>query len=178
MEKNSTSEHWKVLKLSHLDITEKYAISDHGRVKSFKCHEKGKIINCSVIRGYKAIVVKLSSGKYTSLYLHKLVAELFLERAFLLQKFVIHKDYDKSNNNYQNLYWVTFQTMNAHQKLNPNNKVLKVNHAKLSEEEVKTIKLKLKKNVNVLLLAKKYGITHTQVYRIKNGQNWKHVNVG
>ena len=39
--------------------------------------------------------------------------------------------------------WVTFQTMNAHQKLNPNNKVLKVNHAKLSEEEVNNNKIEI-----------------------------------
>ena len=179
MYQTSLVEIWKDLIIPDLCESEKYEISNFGRLKSFKTSINGKILKNSLIKGYNALVVKLHNGKSTTKYIHKLVAEHFIEKDNELQQFVIHLDFDKQNNHVLNLKWVTKQTMFAHQKINPNYNRGTINNAKLSETDVMRLKMKLARDKNKLyVLAREFGITHTQLNRIKKGENWKHVTVG
>jgi hypothetical protein len=172
-------EQWKPLVISNVHENESYAISNYGRIKSFKCHPQGKIIKNPNLKGYEALVIKLKSSKSTTKYIHKLVAEHFIPKENELQKYVIHNDFDKLNNHISNLRWVTRQTMFAHQKINPNYKRGAISNAKLTEKDVKRLKLKLLKGLNKpSIIAKEFGITHTQLNRIRRGENWAHVRVG
>lgn len=178
MEKRIPGEKWKKLQIPDLHPSEEYAISNFGRVKSFKVHPRGKIIKIPKIRGYRAIVLKLANNKVTTRYIHKLVAEHFLPKDSDLQQYVIHIDFNKDNNRVSNLRWVTRATMFAHQKINPNYKRGKRYNAKLTEEQVIHIKKRLQeKNVKYTELAREFGITHTQLHRIRQGRNWAHVKV-
>jgi hypothetical protein len=179
MKDKFNNEQWKMLSIPGLRNNESYAISDFGRLKSYKAHPSGKVVNSPKVRGYEVLVLKLDNDKTTTKYIHKLVAEHFIERDNDMQEYVIHKDFDKCNNHVSNLCWVTRATMFAHQKINPNYKRGVVRNAKLSETQVIRLKMKLLKSANKpSIIAKEFGITHTQLNRIKRGENWGHVKVG
>jgi len=57
-----------------------YAISNFGKIKSFQKKQKGEIIRGSVIQGYRSLCIKLTNGKSFIRYLHKTIAEAFLEK--------------------------------------------------------------------------------------------------
>jgi len=172
-------EKWKILAIEGISDSEKYEISNYGRIKSFKVEKKhGTIINGSTLKGYKILNIKLQNEKRTTKYIHKLVAELFIPKDNEMQEYVIHLDFDKSNNHIDNLRWVTKDTMFAHQKINPNYKRGTINYSKLTETDVMRLKKKLKRGKNKLYkLAKEFGITHTQLNRIRRGENWGHVKI-
>jgi len=176
--RNFKNEEWKILDISDLDEDEKYAISNFGRIRSFKNSHDGVVIKGSLLKGYNILNVKLQNKKRTTKYIHKLVAELFIPKDNPYQEFVIHVDYNKSNNHVSNLKWVTQQTMYAHHKINPNYKRGTINNAKLTETDVIRLKKKLKRGKNKLYkIAKEFGITHTQLNRIRSGENWGHIKI-
>lgn len=91
-------EKWKTIKQYN-----KYEISDKGNIR----HAESKILlekdfnNC----GYLRVVLKEYSNKTRPL-IHRLVAEAFLENPYNKPQ-VNHIDGDKTNNNIENLEWVT-----------------------------------------------------------------------
>ncbi|OFX27343.1 MAG: hypothetical protein A2041_08975 [Bacteroidetes bacterium GWA2_31_9b] len=174
-----THEIWKPLVINEMAESENYSISNYGRIKSYKVDkENGLILKGSVLKGYKILNIKLKNDKRTTKYIHKLVAEHFLLKDNTIQDYVIHLDFDKSNNHVENLKWVTQSTMFAHQKINPHYKRGTINYSKLSETDVIRLKIKLKRGkFKLYKLAKEFGITHTQLNRIRKGENWGHVTV-
>lgn len=157
-----------------------YEVSDYGRLRSFKLDsEKGSIIKGSVIQGYPSLNIRANGCKTLNRYVHKLVAENFLPRPEGAN-FVIHLDFEKQNNYFENLKWVTKAEMNLHNRQNPAliNRVVpkRTSNYKLTESKVRIIKRLLKNDNNRLkMIAKQFGITHTQLNRIRSGENWKHV---
>lgn len=117
---------------------------------------------------------------------HRAVAELFLEKKEGQTK-VLHKNFDKKDNNVDNLQWATEEETFGRYKSHPAlilNKFKKqfmglkpvVKHSKLSENDVLFIKQKLKKGgVTLKEIAKQFGVSDMQIYRIKTGENWNHV---
>ena len=172
-------ERWVPLQIEEMAKSERYDISNFGRIKSYKVNkEEGSIIKGSTLKGYKILNIKLENGKRTTKYIHKLVAESFIPKDNPYQEYVIHLDFDKNNNHIDNLKWVTQETMFAHQKINPNYRRGAINYAKLTETDVIRLKKKLKRGKNKLYkLAKEFGITHTQLNRIRKGENWGHVKI-
>lgn len=178
MEEYFINEVWKKLTIPNLDGCEKYEISNFGRLKSFKKDPTGYILKNTRLKGYQALVVRLKNHRNTTKYVHKLVAEHFIPKDSSFQRHVIHLDFNKDNNHVSNLIWVTRQTMFAHQKINPNYKRGFISNAKLTVDDVIQLKLELIRGQNrPNSIAKEFGITHTQLNRIKNGENWKHVKV-
>ena len=172
-------ESWEFININGIASNEKYQISNFGRIKSFKIDkENDAIINGSNLKGYRILNVKLENNKKTTKYIHKLVAESFIPKDSDKQEHVIHLDFNKTNNHISNLKWVTKETMFAHQKINPNYKRGVINYSKLSETDVIRLKKKLARGKNKLYkLAKEFGITHTQLNRIRKGENWGHVKI-
>ena len=183
-EKRSVSfwnEKWMPIPFDEVENPPRYEVSNFGRIKSFQNDSKhGEIIQGSKIQGYKSLNIRLSGGKSFNRYIHKLVADFFVPREDEKQKFVVHLDHDKLNNLAANLKWVTRDEMTIHNRDNPAviNKVVprRTKNYKLTESKVLMIKKMLKSDKNRLkMIAKQFGITHTQLNRIRSGENWGYV---
>ena len=183
-EKHSVSfwnEKWMSIPFDEVENPPHYEVSNFGRIKSFQNDPKnGEIIQGSKIQGYKSLNIRISGGKSFNRYVHKLVADFFVVREDEKQKFVVHLDHDKLNNLAANLKWVTRDEMTIHNRENPAiiNKVVprRTKNYKLTESKVLMIKKMLKSDKNRLkMIAKQFGITHTQLNRIRSGENWGYV---
>ena len=176
------NEKWTLIDFDSVENPPRYEVSNYGRIKSFQNDPKeGSIIKGSVIQGYRSLNIRVA-GRTINRYVHKLVAELFIPLDNTSQTYVIHLDHDKKNNHFQNLKWVTREEMIDHNRNNPNlkNRELprRTRNYKLTESKVKMIKKLLKNDKNRLkMIAKQFGITHTQLNRIRSGENWKHVTI-
>ena len=171
-----------VIDVEGVEKPPRYEVSNFGRLRSFQNNEKGEIIKGSVIQRYKSLNIKLPKGKSCNRYVHKLIAETFVEKPSIDHKFVIHLDFDKQSNHYENLKWVTKDEMVAHNKLNPAviNKPIprRTKNYKLTETKVRMIKKMLQHdNTRLKMIAKQFGITHTQLNRIRSGENWGYVKI-
>ena len=186
------NEKWTPIVFEGIESPPRYEVSNYGRLRSFQSTSIsrsdnkpgmpiGRAIRGSVIQGYRSLNIR-SEGKTLNRYVHKLVAEHFVERGHTDQTFVIHLDHDKLNNHYQNLRWVTKEGMIDHNRNNPSlkNRQLprQTRNYKLTETKVRIIKKLLLNDKNRLkMIAKQFGITHTQLNRIRSGENWKHVTI-
>lgn len=117
--------------------------------------------------------------KRVSKAMHRIVAKLFCSKRVKSAEYVIHKDYNLSNNYYRNLKWVTQKAMLKHQQLNHKvieankNKVYHTSNAKLTPQMVEELKKDLiLKNKPDYKIAFEYGISSSQLTRIKNGEQW------
>jgi len=176
---DSKYEKWKEIDFSPDATMHKYAISEMGKVKSYAVHkENGRILKKGIINGYNSVAVKLESGKNKSYYVHRLVAEHFLKNRKPDDRYVIHLDYDKTNNQVYNLKWASQIVSAKHNNLNPAVIKRKTTGYKLTESKVRVIKKLLKtKKTRLSMIAKRFGITHTQLNRIRSGENWGHVTI-
>lgn len=174
------NEKWMSIPFENVENPPRYEISNYGRIRSFQSgNTDGTIIKGSVIQGYRSLNIR-TNGKTINRYVHKLVAEFFTPHASTNEIFVIHLDHDKQNNYYLNLKWVTKEAMIDHNRNNPNllnrPQPRQTRNYKLTETKVKIIKKLLRNDKNRLkMIAKQFGITHTQLNRIRSGENWKHV---
>ncbi|TXE12772.1 HNH endonuclease [Seonamhaeicola algicola] len=181
---NVKKEAWKTLKRPIWKENEVYQVSNFGRVIRFKMKAKGEFFKFSkVANGYEAFTAIKKDKKNDLQYVHRVVAELFIDNPEN-KPFVIHKDYDKTNNHQDNLAWVTRSELVKHNLKNPNviaSKEKKKNnppYSKLSEGKVKMIKRKIfdpNRKTRLRLIAKQFGISEMQLHRIKTGENWGHV---
>jgi hypothetical protein len=117
--------------------------------------------------------------------IHRLVAEHFIPRPKPGQTVVAHIDFNKTNNHYSNLKWMTPEENYIHQQKSPhvikekqerklgNRSNMKV--AKLTVTKVMLLKKLLNKDIPIKQLVKQFKVTDTQILRIKRGENWKHV---
>ncbi len=171
-------EQWKTISMEGMDPSEKYEISNYGRLKNYKSHDEGKLVMTSKIKGYPILNIKLQNGKRTTRYIHKIVAQEFIQLTDISQTYVIHLDFNKENNHVRNLSWENREGLFAHQAKNPNYKKGLIRYSKLSETDVIRLKKKVQRGKNPLYkIAKEFGITHTQLNRIRSGENWGHVKI-
>ena len=182
MIRNLFNEKWKKLQFDErISEDEDFLISNYGRVIN-NSKEKEEIRKKTFINGYETIsLTQRVNRKSTSRYVHKLVAQHFLEKDSENQKYVLHLDYDKKNNEIDNLKWATKKEKEAHQFKNPIWKQALKNRntdfRKLTEGKVKIIKRQLRNNrTRISMIAKRFGVSDTQIHRIKSGENWSHVN--
>ena len=177
-------EEWRTVRFKDIHPDERYEVSNHGRIRLFKPEtETWRILKTANVGGYRYFSFKSSihwKVRKTKA-VHRLVAQEFCENKSL-GRFVIHLDYDKANNYHRNLKWVNQKELTEHNKANPNvkNAVRKnvITNQKLTETDVIRLKKKLLRGNNKLYkLAKEFGITHTQLNRIRKGENWAHVKV-
>jgi hypothetical protein len=97
-----------------------------------------------------------------------------------LHKYVLHLDFEKQSNHFSNLKWATREEMQAHNRINPaviNRRIPKrTSNYKLTAPQVKMIKKMIKsEKTRLKAIAKQFGITHTQLNRIRAGENWGQV---
>ncbi|MBN2486673.1 MAG: HNH endonuclease [Bacteroidales bacterium] len=194
-DKTFWDEQWKPLYFEGISLSDKYEVSNYGRIKMWK-HKKNKweIQKPSNVNGYAYFSIRtevdIIKKKRISKSLHRLVADLFLappvpavvDGISVERDNVIHIDYNKSNNYYKNLIWATRPEMFAHSRKSPRTAAAierrkgEITNSKLTETEVIRLKKKLKRGkVPLYKIAKEFGITHTQLNRIRRGDNWAHV---
>lgn len=173
------NEKWKdILFDDKISEKEKFKISNYGRI--INCKEPvEKIVKEYYINGYQNLPLKQKlNGKCTSRYVHKLVAEHFIEQNDGI--YVIHLNYDKTDNRVANLRWATKREKEVHQF---NNLIYKVRtgkrtYSKLTVNRVRLIKRKINdpnRRTRMKMIAKQFGISEMQLYRIKSGENWSSV---
>lgn len=175
MIRNHWNEKWKdVIFDEGISEKEKFKISNYGRVINCKGEEE-YLVKESYINGYQNLrLLQKHNGKMTSRYVHKLVAQHFLDQGDGI--YVIHLDYDKTNNRVDNLKWATKRQKEVHQFTHPqfkNNP--RRTYSKLSEAKVKLIKRKINdpnRRTRLKMIARQFGISEMQLYRIKTGENW------
>lgn len=158
-----------------------FKISNHGRLIKVVNGEDVLIEKQYSINGYNTVAVEKNDGKKTARYIHKLVAQHFLDQPEDAT-YVIHLDYDKFNNKVENLKWATKREKEVHQFSNPHYKTRKkiTPSAKLTETQVIRLKKKLfdpNRRTRLKILAKQFGVSEMQLHRIKTGENWGHIKV-
>lgn len=92
----------------------KYQISNFGRVKSLNYNKTGKerLLKINFNSGY-GIICLFNKNVRKYLYIHRLVAQAFLENPLNLPE-VNHIDEDKTNNSVGNLEWCDSKYNNNH----------------------------------------------------------------
>jgi hypothetical protein len=118
-----------------------------------------------------------------------MIGKLFIEKESDDQEYVFHLDYDKLNNHISNLKWATYDEMRVHATQSPAVKAafkkfqeynIKRDGAKLTFTDVIRIKkliLNPNRKTRLKIIAKQFGISEMQLYRIKTGENWGHIQV-
>ncbi|MEE4198805.1 MAG: NUMOD4 domain-containing protein [Bacteroidales bacterium] len=158
----------------------KYEISNYGRVKSY-CYNKneGRFLKPGLTKGFHTVTFK-TNGKKKTFLVHKLVAMFFVVKDHDDQTIAIHLDWNKRNNYYKNLKWVTKDE--AYKRIMPRlqeiNKIKNkglIRNSKLKAEDVKVLKSMLDKGIKQNVIAKLFSISEMQVTRIKRGENWAHI---
>lgn len=186
MIKSNKNEQWKEIKFKKGALRLRYAVSNHGRLASFKDQVKdGTLLKGSSIDGYPILNLR-PDGKSKSYFVHRLVAENFLKKSKPKASYVIHLDYKKDNNTTKNLRWTSKSEMEDHQKKNP--AVIKARKERMKNKPTEGLKLNLskvkrikqmigakKRSMKMSEIADKFSISEMQLYRIKRGENWGHV---
>ena len=196
MIKSYWDEEWKEIDLGEDKLRYNYAVSNYGRIVSYSDSlEKGRLLKGSLVDGYPVFrykqFYKSENGtriKNKQIFIHKLVADSFRKRENDDQQFVIHLDCNKLNNHIDNLKWTSKREMELHQQTNPNVLLAREKRKetkpykghKLNATQVKRLKKKIfdpKRKTRLKILAKQFGISEMQLYRIKSGENWAHVTI-
>ncbi|QTV04579.1 helix-turn-helix domain-containing protein [Faecalibacter bovis] len=185
-------ENFKDLKLEE-GLKYTYAISNYGRlIRYTNVIEDGAELKGSLINGYKVFRYKITKdGKvknYSKMF-SRMVAENFLEKPTEDQIYLLHKDYIKDNCQATNLFWATKEEFRDHFMGSPLYKEgvkksletrKKMDGNKLTTTQVIRIKkmiLDPNRRTRLKLIAKQFGISEMQLYRIKSGENWGHIKV-
>ena len=145
-----------------------------------------------MVEGYRVFNYSIyTNGKRKTkhLLIYRLVAEYFIPKGPDEGRFVLHLDYNKTNDRVENLRWANQKELTAHHSKNPLvikakadiiefNK--KADGRKLTSTQVIRIKKMLQREDNktrLVMIAKQFNITTQQLYRIRTGENWGHIKV-
>lgn len=182
----SDKEIWKQIAYLKGHTTKNYAVSTHGRLASFTDSiDRKQILKTHLNGGYPLISV-LYDGKSKSVFVHQAMGSVFLKKTGT-QTHIIHLDYNKQNNRFSNLKWVSKRQQTEHTKNSPfvvKARAKKVYNGatakKLDEKKVIRLKKEIwnpERTITLKNLANKYGIAEMNLYRIKNGEMWFHIHV-
>ncbi len=186
MIKKLNGEVWKQLQFKGWkQLRKKYAVSSHGRMASYSddVEVDGKVLQGSLTSGYKTLNLHID-GTNGTIYFHREVAKLFNKKTSPKQKFVIHINHDKTDNNYKNLKWTDQNEVSSHQQKSPHKIAYKkVQHSrtkglKLDAKDVRAIKTMIanpRRKMTYKQIADKYAVSEMTIYRIKSGENWSNI---
>ncbi len=186
MIKKNNGEIWKQLQFkSWKQLRKKYAVSSHGRMASYydDVTTDGKLLDGSLTSGYRTLNLHINETNGT-IYFHREVAKLFGKKNSPKEKFVIHLNHNKTDNNVKNLKWSTQKEVSTHQQKSPDKIAYKkvqnsrTKGLKLDAKQVKAIKTLMdspRRKLTFKQIAEKYDVSEMTIYRIKSGENWANV---
>jgi len=178
--KSLPREKWELVKFKRIKNNKRYYVSQLGRVKSIDKTSKREalITGAKDARGYFRFGTRTDEGIETK-FIHKAVAHAFVKQARKKKPYVVHKDFDKTNNNYRNLKWADRADLEEYlkKKWDHTGYVKKQGgSSKLTEAKVAMIKKYLLNDKwTKTKIAEKYKVSITQIKRIERGENWGHV---
>jgi len=158
-----------------------YEISDYGRIKSItKATGNERLLKGSIMGfGFVLLNLRLKDNIKQSIYVHRFVAEHFVEKEYGDQTFLVHINGEKKNNHFGNLKWLNQKELTAWQKetgVLANRIAARSLKYKMNETKVKLLKARYKKGkTKRSILAKQFNITEVHVERIIKGEYWAHV---
>ena len=172
----------------------RYAVSNRGRMVSFTDEIlEGRLLEGGKTDGYRVFRFKRKddNGKYRNytFFIAKLVAQAFIPKTSEDQIKLLHLDLVRDNDDVRNLKWATYEEMLQHSYNTPKMKqALKnlqeynrqANGRKLTESKVIYIKRLLADPNNKTrkkMIAKQFGVSEMQIYRIASGENWGHIKI-
>ncbi len=145
-----------------------FEVSEKGQIRN----ENGVIMKGSTHKnGFRTLNLRFVGERgeilNKGLLVHRIVALCWIENT-MEKPYVIHKDGNLLNNKVANLEWAT-----STDKLNHQKQIGKYGNSKLTTKEVLQIKRILKKGEKAInIIAKDFNVSHTQIHRIKRGENW------
>lgn len=182
-------EKWMPVQFEGIHPDENYQVSNYGRIRRWNSRAGEWVLNRPAnVNGYAYFSFRAKPSTNfrhrITKSVHRLVAGHFCERESEQHNNVIHLDFNKWNNHHRNLKWATRKEMFDHSQKSPNTQKAierrkgEITNSKLTETEVIRLKKKLKRGKSPLYkIAREFGITHTQLNRIRRGENWAHVKV-
>ncbi len=197
--KSGFNEQWATFEFDHPSISgRKYMISNFGRIASYlnNINQDGVILKQVKLSNGDDVYAQLSTFQIVTdkkgnqekvrigqlLALKKLVATNFVPNDDPENKTeIIFLDHDPTNVNFENLKWATEYEENAHKKTNPKHEeklVKKYQSRKLSLSKARKLKgLVLEGRLKPTTLAKMFGLSLTQIYRIRWNEYLQDVDV-
>lgn len=154
------------------EVLEGYFVTRDGRVWSGKTNRFLK--PRPLPTGYLRISAGMPQKDH---YIHRLVASAFIS-TIEGKDFVNHKNGEKSDNRVENLEWVTCKENSNHMI-----EVLGKGYgeskpeAKLTNEQVREIKIRLSEGERPTHLAKEFKVSRKAICNIKNKKTWLRVGV-
>ncbi|GGF08562.1 NUMOD4 motif-containing protein [Chishuiella changwenlii] len=177
------------------DLRNNYAISNFGNLVSFtSCiEENGKLLKGSYVNGYRILRYSYrdenGEKKYSQNLIYHLVAEQFLPPPTEDQTYLLHVNHVKDYDHVDNLKWATKDEFRDHFMSSPlyeegkkksRETRQKMDGTKLTTTDVIRIKKMIanpNRKTRLKLIAKQFGISEMQLYRIKSGENWGHLKI-
>lgn len=129
--------------------------------------------------GYSAVSISMD-GKKMTLYMHRLLAGLFIKKPFGKNE-INHIDGNKGNNSLENLEWCTHQENMEHAAKtglsgpSPIGPGERCPAAKLNDVKVKDIKERLVTGEKQKYISNIYGVSQGTIGSISTGKTWGHV---
>lgn len=143
-----------------------YEINSSGNVRNKTTGHNMKWIDNG--KGYKAVkLYNTDTPKGRLCLIHRLLLSVFEPKEGSYD--VNHKDGNKANNTLDNLEWVTKAENTRHAHLTG------LFNNKLSIEQVREIKRRIKTEKAWTKLAKEYGVRHSTIWKIANGVLYDYV---
>jgi len=180
--KDLPNEAWAKVTFKRPTKKKEYYISNLGRSKSIdKTSEEEKELKTHPDhRGFFRASIKVEGNLNQAIYVHKEVAKHFIEPETDEHTYVIHKDLNRKNNHHSNIIWVNEDEWKDYIKARAKKfgfkKSNKGGYYKLTAAQVAIIKKQLiQGKTRRKMIAKRFGVSTTQLKRIERGENWGHV---
>lgn len=148
---------------------EDYCVTDDGAIYSLKSK---KFLNLQYNDNGYVVVTLRKDGKTKTLRIHRLVALMYLRDSYFDGAHVNHIDGDKTNNNVQNLEWVTRQENMRHAY---DNDLVLSKPKILSDDDLHLICQSLEQGSRVVDVAKMFSVDRETIDRIYRGTLFKHI---
>ena len=156
-----------------------YRVFSDGRIMGLS---RGKFLKTRINEdGYEEVTLGNMKKRKSGVRVHRIVAMMFVHNDDPENKREVnHKDFDRSNNDYKNLEWVTHRENIAYSVANGNYsngcRVGEKNgRSRLTESDVILIRKMLAENVRISDIAKQFKVGWSTIQHIKLGNTWKGV---
>ena len=162
--------------MKYIPNSKEYFADQNGNIfRKFKSKIR-KLRKNTVHTGYESVAIRFLNGKVKTLYVHRIIAELFIPN--IEQKPVVnHINLLKSDNRVQNLEWVTYRENNIHmQKLGANRLPCgAANWAIYTTDQIEKVCQLLQEGYRNVDICSITGVSRNDVYMIRSGDNWTHI---